>query len=71
MPVDYVILEDHPDLPEFVNGVQMNFGFCGLLVIQKLNKLNNAADQLRKKGYYDMWNQEALDEVVTWRTKPE
>jgi hypothetical protein len=67
MPMDYVILEDHPDAPEYVNGVKMNFGYCGLLVIQRLNKLNTAADQLRDKGYYDHWNQQALDDVVTWR----
>ena len=67
MPADYVILEDHPDAPEYVNGVRMNFGLCGLLVIQKLSKLNNAADKLRSQGYYDSWDQKALDEVVTWR----
>jgi len=67
MPIDYVILEDHPDAPEYVNGVKMNFGLCGLLVIQKLSKLNNAADKLKSQGYYSSWNQSALDEVVTWR----
>jgi hypothetical protein len=45
----------------------MNFGHCGLLVIQKLSKLNNAADKLKGQGYYDTWSQQALDEVVTWR----
>lgn len=67
MPADYVILEDHPDAPEYVNGVKMNFGHCGLLVLQKLSKLNNAADKLKSQGYYDSWDQKALDEVVTWR----
>lgn len=67
MPADYVILEDHPNAPEYVNGVNMNFGHCGLLVIQKLSKLNNAADKLKGQGYYDTWDQKALDEVVTWR----
>lgn len=67
MPIDYVILEDHPNAPEYVNDVNMNFGHCGLLVIQKLSKLNNAADKLKGQGYYDTWDQEALDEVVTWR----
>lgn len=67
MPTDYVILEDHPDSPEYVNGVKMNFGLCGLLVIQRLSKLNNAADKLKSQGYYDTWDQAALDEVVTWR----
>jgi hypothetical protein len=67
MPANYVILEDHPDSPEFVNGVKMNFGHCGLLILQKLDKLNTAADQLREKGYYDKWDQAALDSVVAWR----
>ena len=69
MPTNYVILEDHPDAPEYVNGVKMNFGQCGLLVIQKLDKLNNASDRLRGQGYYDQWDQRALNEVVSWRYK--
>jgi hypothetical protein len=67
MPEDFVILEDHPDAPEYVNGVKMNFGPCGLLVIQRLSKLNNAADKLRAQGYYDSWDSKAVSEVVTWR----
>lgn len=71
MPLDYVILEDHPDAPEYVNGVKMNFGLCGLLVLQKLSKLNTASDRLRSQGYYDHWDQKALDEVVSWRSENE
>lgn len=67
MPRNYVILEDHPDTPEVLNGLTMNFGFCGLLVVSELNKLNDAADQIRSKGYYDTWPQENIDNVVTWR----
>jgi hypothetical protein len=66
---NYVILEDHPNAVEYVNGVCMNFGFCGLLVIQSLSKLNTASDQLKSKGYYNHWDQSALDAVVTWRHK--
>lgn len=69
MPINYVILEDHPDSPEYVNGVNMNFGECGLLVLQKLDKLNKASEQLKEKGYYESWSQTELDEVVTWRFK--
>jgi hypothetical protein len=69
MPNNYVMLEDHPDAPEFVNSVRMNFGYCGLLVLQKLDKINTASDQLRVKGYYDHWNTAALDQVVNWRCK--
>ena len=66
---NYVILEDHPRTPEYINGVCMNFGQCGLLIIQKLDKLNNASDQLREKGYYKSWSQNNLDSVVSWRYK--
>jgi hypothetical protein len=69
MPKNYVILEDHPESAEFVNGVAMNFGPCGLLVLQKLDKLAQAEQQLKAKGYYDTWDQAALDSVVTWRHK--
>ena len=45
------------------------FGECGLLVIQKLDKITTASEQLREKGYYNHWNQKDLDDVVTWRHK--
>jgi len=45
----------------------MNFGKCGLMILQRLSKLNTAADQLREKGYYDTWSKKNLDEVVNWR----
>jgi hypothetical protein len=69
IPANYVILEDHPWTPEYINGVCMNFGHCGLLIIQKLDKLNKASDQLREKGYYNSWSKEDLDSVVSWRYK--
>lgn len=69
IPRNYVVLEDHPNIPEYINGVCMNFGECGLLVLQKLDKLNNASDILREKDYYKNWTQEDLDTVVTWRYK--
>jgi len=67
MPQDYVVLEDHPDAPEYVNRVKMNFGQCGLMVLQQLTKLNSAADRLQAQGYYSAWDKNSLDSVVTWR----
>jgi hypothetical protein len=61
------VLEDHPDSEEFINGVQMNFGKCGLMILQRLSKLNTATTQLKNKGYYDTWSEENLDQVVNWR----
>jgi hypothetical protein len=69
MPRNYVALEDHPDCVEYVNGVKMNFGECGLLIVSKLDMLNDASDKLREKDYYKHWNQEELDSVVSWRYK--
>jgi hypothetical protein len=69
LPKNYVILEDHPDTPEYINGVCMNFGVCGLLVLQKLDKLTIASKLLQEKGYYEYWSQQDLDKVVSWRHK--
>jgi hypothetical protein len=69
MPEDLVILEDHPDATETINGVTMNFGMCGLVILQRLSDLNRASDQLRSKGYYNHWAESDLADVVTWRYK--
>lgn len=67
MPRDIVALEDHPDDPEILNGVEMNFGKCILVLVQRLSKLNKASAMLKKQGYYDNWPQENYDDVVSWR----
>jgi len=65
---DIIILEDHPHAEaDKVNGVVMNFGKCGLLLIQRLSTLNEASEQLKAKGYYDHWDDAALNYVVNWR----
>ena len=67
LPKDIVALEDHPDVEEIVSGIKMNFEYFPLLILQRNSKLNQAADQLRAKGYYDTWSQKDLDKIVTWR----
>ena len=66
---DIVALEDHPATEEIVAGIKMNFGLCPIIVLQKNSKLNEAADQLKEKGYYHTWTQEDLDKIVSWRYK--
>ena len=66
---DIVALEDHPLTDEIIGGVKMNFDYCAIIVLQKNSKLNQAADQLREKGYYHSWSQEDIDKIVTWRYK--
>lgn len=64
---NYVILEDHPNAIEYVNGLKMNFGYCGLLLIQQLDKLNDASELLKQKDYYKVWNKNEYNNVVSWR----
>jgi hypothetical protein len=64
---DIVALDDHPETEELIAGVKMNFGLCPIIVLQKNSKLNQAADQLKEKGYYHSWNQADVDKIVTWR----
>lgn len=64
---DIVALEDHPETEEIVAGVKMNFGLCPIIVLQKNSKLNQAAEQLREKGYYHTWTKEDVDKIVSWR----
>ena len=67
MKQDIVALEDNPNDEEFVNGVHMNFGECIIVLVQRLSKVNEASTILKKKGYYDTWSKENLDDVVNWR----
>ena len=67
MSRDIVALEDHPDDPEILNGVEMNFGKAILVLVQRLSKLNKASDILKKRGYYDTWPEENYNDVVAWR----
>jgi hypothetical protein len=66
---DIVALEDHPVTEEIIAGIKMNFGLCPIIVLQKNSKLNQAADQLKGKGYYHSWSQSDLDKIVSWRYK--
>jgi hypothetical protein len=64
---DIVALEDHPNTEEIISGVKMNFGLCPIIVLQKNSKLNEAADQIKEKGYYHTWDQKDIDKIVSWR----
>ena len=67
MPLNIVVLDDHPNNVETINEVVMNFGQAILLIVQQLDELTRASEQLKQKGYYDHWSQHNLDEVVNWR----
>ena len=67
MEDNFVALEDHPDDEENINGVIMNNGKYPIVLMQRLSKIQMFSGFLKKKGYYDVWSKENLDDVVNWR----
>jgi hypothetical protein len=67
MPAGFVALEDHPDDKEIINGVKMNQGTWALVLVQELDKINQASRMLLKQDYYKNWSQNEYDDVVSWR----
>lgn len=65
-----LVLEDHPDLPEIVNGVCMNQGTYALALVQSLSDLNHRAHLMARKGFYDTWPEDYLRELFRHRTDP-
>ena len=46
----------------------MNNGKYAIVFIQRTKKLQEAHEYLKTKtNYYDVWNEENLDDVVNWR----
>ena len=65
---NFVLLDDHPDNLEDINGVMMNNGKYAIVFVQKTDKLAEGHEYLKQHtDYYDAWSQENLDDVVTWR----
>ena len=67
---DLLALEDHPDLPELVNGVLMNQGTYALVLVQNLSDLNHRAQLMARKGFYDTWPEDYLQELFQHRQDP-
>ena len=67
---DLLALEDHPDLPELVNGVSMNQGTYALALVQSLSDLNNKSQLIAQKGFYDTWPKDYLQALFNHRQDP-
>ena len=67
---DLLVLEDHPDDVEIVNGICLNQGKYALSLVQSLSKLDAAAEQMATKGFYHTWPDEYLTALFTHRKDP-
>jgi hypothetical protein len=67
---DLLVLEDHPDLPEVVNGISMNQGTYALALVQSLSDLDRKAQAIARKGFYDTWPKDYLQELFNYRQDP-
>jgi hypothetical protein len=70
VPRDLIALEDHPSDPEIVNGVCMNQGTYALALVQNLTELNEKAHLMARKGFYDTWPKEYLQQLFQHRKDP-
>jgi hypothetical protein len=70
LPNNLLSLEDHPDDPEVVNGVVMNNGTYALALVQSLSDLNEKAQLVARKGFYDTWPEEYLSMLFKHRKDP-
>lgn len=70
LPMDIIALEDHPDDPEWVNGVCMNQGTYAMALCQSLSDLNHKARLMANKGFYDTWPEQYLEMLFQHRQDP-
>jgi len=67
---DLLALEDHPGLPELVNGVSMNHGTYALVLVQNLSDLDQKAQSMARQGFYATWPENYLQELFQHRQDP-
>lgn len=70
LPNNLLVLEDHPADPEIVNGVSMNQGTYALALVQSLSDLNDKAQLIAKKGFYNTWPENYLTALFQHRQDP-
>jgi hypothetical protein len=67
---DMLALEDHPGDQEIVNGICMNQGTYALALVQSLSDLNQKAQLMARKGFYDTWPEDYLRALFQHREDP-
>ena len=61
---------EYPADPEIVNGISMNQGNYALALVQGLGDLNEKAQLVARKGFYDTWPEEYLTVLFQHREDP-
>lgn len=64
---DLVLLEDHVKIEEPFHGIKFNNGKYNIVIVQRLNSINEASRSLERSGYYINWSDALYDDVVRWR----
>ena len=67
---DLIVLEDHPDDLEMVNGVCMNQGTYALALVQSKSQLDSHAQAVARKGFYNGWPEHYLQGLFKHRQDP-
>ena len=70
LPQGLFALADHPDSPEEVLGVRMNQGEVAMILVQQLDKLQEHARVLARRGYYHGWPEQYLEQLFHLREDP-
>lgn len=70
LAADIIVLEDHPDDLEIVNGICMNQGTYALSLVQSLGDLDKKAKAMAKQGFYNAWPEEYLTALFRHRKDP-
>ena len=61
---EFVFLESHPDDSELIGGVK-SVSDLSLILIQRREELQEARKFLTKTNYYEYWNPETLDKILS------
>jgi hypothetical protein len=70
LAANLIVLGDHPDDPEIVNGVSMNQGTYALAMCQSLSDLDAKAHMMADKGFYHNWPEQYLQQLFEHRKDP-
>ena len=70
LDADILVLEDHPEDVEMVNGVCMNQGTYALALVQSLSDLDAKAKVMADRGFYHTWPEPYLQALFQHRQDP-